>query len=133
MLYNTVMNDTVLSPQDRSDLIEMVLNAFRHWGVPSQAYAGMLGLPENTSARSLLKIQQGSALDNEAELIQRAELILKIYRGALTLFPGNANMANYWMSTESYRFNNCSPLEIMYNDGLAGMQHILDHINGDVW
>jgi hypothetical protein len=127
------MTDEPLSPQDRHDLIEMVLNVFRHWQVPSTAHAVLLGLPQDTSARALLKIQQGSALPNEADLVIRAQLILKIYRGALTLFPGNPTMANYWVTTDSYQFNNRSPLEVMHDEGLAGMQSILDHINGDVW
>ena len=127
------MSETPLSPQDRSKLIEMVLNVFRHWGVPAPAHAVLLGLPQDRSARALLKIQQGSALADEPALIARAEIILKIYRGVQTLFPGNSNMANYWISTESYQFNHHSPLEVMYDEGLAGMQTVLNHINGDVW
>ena len=127
------MSNDSLSPQDRHDLIEMVLNVFRHWGVPSSAHPVLLGLPQDTSARALLKIQQGSPLPNEADLVIRAQILLKIYRGVQTLFPGNPNMANYWVTTDSYQFNNRSPLEIMYDEGIAGMQSILDHINGDAW
>ena len=127
------MSDQPLSLQDRHDLIEMVLNVFRHWGVPSPAHPVLLGLPQNTSARALLKIQQGSPIPNETELVARAELILKIYRGVQTLFPGNASMANYWVSTDSYQFNHRSPLEVMYDEGIEGMRAVLNHINGDVW
>jgi len=127
------MSEHTLSLQDRHDLIEMVLNVFRHWKVPGDAHAVLLGLPENTSARSLLKIQQGGVLKNEAELIERAELILKIHSAIQTLFPGNTNMANYWITTESYQFDNNSPLEIMYNDGVSGMHAVLNRINGDSW
>lgn len=127
------MSETSLSTQDRSELIQMVLNVFGHWGVPTPAHAVLLGLPQDTSARALLKIQQGSALPDESALIARAEIILKIHRGVQTLFPGNSNMANYWITTESYQFNDQSPLAVMYDEGLAGMQAVLDHINGDVW
>ncbi len=111
----------------------MVLDVFQHWGVPKEAQPVLLGLPEKTAPRTLLKYQQGTPFPNEADFIAHAEIILKIYRAVQTLFPGNANMANYWMSTDSYQFNNHCPLEVMYQKGLAGMQEVLDHINGDSW
>lgn len=127
------MSATQLTHEERAELVQMVLEVFRHWAVPVQAHPVLLGLPEKTSARALLKYQQGSQFPDEAQFIAHAEMILKIHRGIQTLFPGNANMANYWMTTDSYQFGDQCPLEVMYQRGLDGMREVLDHINGESW
>jgi uncharacterized protein (DUF2384 family) len=125
------MTDT--NPAERDDLIQTLLWVMQQWGLESDERVRLLGLPENTPSRALTQYRQGKAIPNEDEFMRHAEMILAIYRAVATFFPGNPQMAHYWVTTPSTPFGGRMPLEIMLTEGLAGMQYCLDHLNGEHW
>lgn len=124
---------TQLNPAERDELLQSLLGVMQQWGLEGDEKVRLLGLPDNTPSRVLQQYRQGKAFPDETALLERAKLILAIYRAVATFFPGNPAMANYWVTTPSTPFGGRTPLELMLTDGLAGMQYCLDHLNGEHW
>jgi hypothetical protein len=124
---------TELDPTERDEMFQTLLWVLQQWGLEGPEKVRLLGLPDNTPSRALQQFRQGKAFPDEAALLQRAELLLAIYRAVASFFPGNPTMANYWVTTPSSPFGGRTPLELMLSDGIAGMQYCLDHLNGEHW
>lgn len=116
-------------------LTRTAVSILNGWDIAPAAQAVLLGLPENTKPRAMKKYQSGQPLPHEAEVLDRIECLMNMHRALEVAFPHNASMANYWVTTRNQMLNNQTPLDVMLEDGLAGMQRILGLLDnsGDWW
>ena len=61
---------------------------------------------------------------------QRLSYLLSIDRALHNVLPHNAAAARFWITTPNPLFRDQTPLHVMLTDGLAGMQRIVEHLNG---
>lgn len=114
----------------RADLAQTILTVLRNWGVSKEQQVVLLGLPEGTRPRSLNKFTVGAPFPNSDDALIRANYLLSIQNAVDSLFPHNATAANYWMTTPCHSFAEYTPLDIMLNEGIAGMKRVLNYLNG---
>jgi len=126
---------SALSDHERQiDLTRTLLNVFNDWGLNAREQFALLGLPEDTKPRTLSRFRAGMEVPDNPEFLQRAHYILAISNAIGSLFPHNETAANYWVTTAAEFFGNKSPLDIMLIHGVAGMEYLLNLLNGqDQW
>ncbi len=100
------------------------------WGVEPEDRVVLLGLPDKTPARALNRYRKGAAFADDEETRQRLSHLLNIYRLVRTILPHNAAMASYWITSPNPYFNERTPLQVMLNSGLDGMEQVVRHLNG---
>ncbi len=116
------------NPEERKDLIHSIFEILNNWQIDAELQALLVGLSAETKARELTKIKNGKAFPDEEDFMQRALEILSISKGLKSAFPGNSTLANLWVTTPSYNFNDKAPLEIMIT-GLPGLQEVSRHLH----
>ncbi len=108
-----------------------ILQILRDWHLEVEEQAALLGLPENTKPRALLRMAtHGSELLTE-DFLHRSHCLLAIKNATESLYPHNAHAASLWITTPNMLFNNVTPLRIMIAEGLAGMQRVINHLDGN--
>jgi hypothetical protein len=128
------MNTINLSAQNLQDVIQTVVGVLRDWGVEAEQQVILLGLPEDTRARTLKHYLTGKPFPAENTFLQRAHYILAIQNAVSSLYPHNPHAANFWVTTDNFFFGEKTPLDLMLSHGLEGMSRVLDHLNGiDDW
>ncbi len=116
-------------PEERKDLIHSVFQILNDWKIDLELQVILVGLSADTKTRELTKIKNGKAFPDEDEFMRRAFEILSISKGLKLAFPGNSTLANLWVTTPSYNFNDCAPVEVMLAS-FDGLQEINRHLNG---
>ena len=124
-----------MNHEELASLARETLRILNDWGIPPELQVVLLGMPEGTKPRSLNRYRSGGdAFPDDPELLQRVSCILAISKALQTMFPHSGSMADLWVTTESAYFNSHSPLEIMLEHGLNGMQNVSHHLsNNDGW
>ncbi len=95
--------ETVAS-EDRGALARMVMKLLEHWQLSTEDQAALLGL----------------AASNRDQL-ERVGHLLGIHKSLRLLFPQNPDLAYRWMSTRNRAFDNRSPVEVIKEQGFAGL------------
>jgi len=119
-----------MEPRARAELARVIMQVLDGWGLAPGQKARLLGLPESTRARALNRYLQGTPLPDDRATDQRLSHLLSIDRALHTVLPHNAALARLWITTPNPLFMDRTPLEVMLADGLLGMQHIVEHLNG---
>jgi len=116
-------------PEQRKDLIKSIFNILNDWKLGADIQVVLVGLDGSTKARELTKIKNGRNFPDEEDFMRRALVIISISQALRLVFPGNQTLADLWVTTPSYSFNDQAPIEIMI-DGLAGLNEINKHLRG---
>jgi len=123
-----------LAAADMERLTRSTLEVLHDWGLDHTHEVALLGLPMDTKARVMVRHRQGEALPQDEDLLLRSRCILEIGHALHSAFPHNPNLAHLWVTTVSPRFGDRSPLQVMLEEGLPGMERILSHLQGhDTW
>jgi hypothetical protein len=119
-----------MDTERRVDLARTLMSVLRNWGVAREQQVLLLGMPEDTRPRALNRFETGMPFPDDHDALTRANYLLSIQNAVDSLFPHNTTAANYWMTTQCQYFANQTPLDIMLNEGVAGMKRVLDYLNG---
>ncbi len=119
-----------IDEQRRADLARVIMQILDEWGVSPEQRVELLGLPDNTSAETLLLYRQGMPIPDTAGVMRRISHVLTIRNALRTTHPHNAAMADFWITTPHLYFNDESPLAVMLARGEDGMRQIVEHLNG---
>ena len=119
-----------MEPEARAELARVIMRVLDEWGLEPDQKVRLLGLPESTRARALRLYLQGTPLPDDQATDQRLSHLLSIDRALHTVLPHNTAAARFWITTPNPLFLDRTPLEVMLADGLLGMQHIVEHLNG---
>jgi len=118
-----------LNPEDRLQLARMIVNLLDEWGVEPAGQVLLLGLPEETKPRSMARYGRDLPLPEDAEVMERVEHLVGIADALRTTFPRNARMGTLWLNQRNNRFNDRVPLDVMLEDGLAGVIAVRAHLD----
>lgn len=120
------------SPEDRGVLAKMVMQLFDHWKLSTEDQAVLLGIaPSNRIALS--RYREGGAIGTSRDQYDRVGHLLGIHKNLRLLFPHNRDLAYRWMSTRNKAFDNFTPVEMIKEEGFAGLLMVrayLDHARG---
>jgi hypothetical protein len=121
--------------EQQASMARETMRILNDWAVPPEAQLALLGFPKGSKPRSLNRYRSGGETFPEApERLQRIGCILSISKALQTMFPHSGSMADLWVTTANTYFNDRSPLEIMIEHGLSGMQNVSHHLNNnDGW
>ncbi len=119
-----------LEVQRRRDMARVVVQVMRDWGLPPAGQARLLGAEHGDPRRLLESFEEGLDEVAEARLLRHMSAVLTIHTALRQMHPQSTEMANYWVSTPHPYFNERPPLDLMVDQGLEGMQQIIDHLNG---
>lgn len=111
-------------------LAQTVMEVLDGWGVPPAQQLRLLGLPEGTRARSLIRYRNGSPLPEDEAVMRRARCILGIYHALQNMYPHSAIAADHWVTSPNPRFKQQTPLELMLKQGLSAMERMLEQLDG---
>jgi len=117
------------NPEERKDLIQSIFHILNDWKLDTDIQIILVGLDVSTKGRELTKIKNGKAFPDEEDFMRRALVIISISQALRLIFPSNQTLADLWITTPSYSFNDRAPVEIMIN-GLDGINKINQHLRG---
>ncbi len=112
-----------LDQTDRTHLSEVVMNIFNDWQISSEEQLTLLGLPEGTRPRELVRFRNGTPLPNDDAVLERARHLLGIQHSLQLVFPLNHKMPSFWLKHRNRTLKGV-PMQIMLDDGLNGMQRV---------
>lgn len=119
-----------MDQQRRVQLAQTVMGVLNGWDVPPDAQCALLGLPEGTKARKLNQFRSGTAFPEDHGMLLRAHYILSIQNAVASMYPHNTEVGNYWVTTPNPFFNERTPLQVMLESGVDGMETVVNHLNG---
>jgi hypothetical protein len=118
-----------LNHEERLQLARMIVNLLNEWGVEPAGQVLLLGLPEETKPRSMAQFGRDVPLPEDADVMERVEHLVGIADALRTTFPRNARMGTLWLNQRNNRFGDRVPLDVMLEDGLAGVIAVRAHLD----
>lgn len=115
--------------QNELDITELSQEAFyilAAWKINPHQQANLLGI----SNLEQFLIYRNSTLPNTEEVLLRAQLLISIDRIICLSFPHAPQLGRLWITTPSPILSNRNPLEVMLEEGLAGIKQIHAVLNG---
>ena len=116
--------------EEHVELSRAVMRLLGAWGVPAAEQPALLGLDPRIHRRELNRCRFGAALPDAGDVYERAQLLLAIGAAAAQLFPHSSVAAEVWATTPQLRFGGHTPLQIMLEEGCAGMRRVVDYLMG---
>lgn len=111
--------ETVAS-EDRGALARMVMKLLEHWRLSTEDQAALLGLAASSRA-ALGRYRRGEAIGSNRDQLERVGHLLGIHKSLRLLFPQNPDLAYRWMTTRNRAFENRTPVEVIKDQGFAGL------------
>jgi len=114
---------------ERAKLAKMVCRAMTHWQMDDATQCRLLGLSARSKA-VLARYREGTPFPDQPDRRYRAAALLTLYKSMASLYPANPELAHRWPTARNQGLNNRIPLEIMLEEGLAGIRCIERYVNG---
>jgi len=99
------------------------------WQIRGMDQLTLLALPDKVKSRQLRQYHEGTPFPDSSELDQRIEHLAGIADALRTTYPRNNMMGKFWLNQDNHRFNNRSPLSVMLNDGMEGLETVRAHLD----
>ncbi|MBI3561049.1 MAG: DUF2384 domain-containing protein [Gammaproteobacteria bacterium] len=110
-------------------LTRMIMSILDSWGLNGQAQMSLLDLPKGIPVRALRRYREDTPFPDEAAVYERVDHIVGIYDALRTTYPHNPPMGALWMKQRNVRFQDQSPLQVIVEEGLAGLVRIRTHLD----
>ncbi|MDM8547629.1 MbcA/ParS/Xre antitoxin family protein [Candidatus Venteria ishoeyi] len=118
-----------LTEQERTELALSIINLLNYWKIEPVSQINLLGLPEKTKPRALKRYQGGTPLPEDHDTLHRAVSFLRIHESLLITYPHNKAMGKIWLTTPNRRFQDKTPLSVMLEQGMDGIQQVRSHLD----
>jgi hypothetical protein len=121
-------NEPVLSEQERISQTKMMMRLFELWSLTPEQQAVCLGLSTKTRT-NINKYKAGKALlPLYRDIQERIKILLTIHKYLRMLFPRNEEIVYRWITLPNRYFENFSPLDIIHQQGLIGLDAIQKYL-----
>ncbi len=118
-----------MTSDERAELARVVMQVLDEWNIEADQRASLLGLAGDTRKRVLDRHRHGKPFADDRETQQRLSHLLTIHRLLGLVLPHNPAMAAHWITCPNPYFNELTPLQIMLDLGLEGMERVVSHLN----
>lgn len=119
-----------LTHEERVQLTRAALKALGTWGVTAGQQGALLGLGSATRQREMNRYRLGTCLPDVGDVYARVDLLLRVDAAVRLVFPHCGAAADLWVTTPLPRFGGLTALDVMIEDGLNGMQCVMDALDG---
>lgn len=123
------MNKTQIADVDRTRVGPMLMKLFSHWRISTGDQISLLGLPKDNRA-ALNQYRNGQLLSKDRDKLERAGMLLGIHKSLRLLFPHSRELAYGWMTRANQAFNGASPVELINEQGMAGLYTVRAYLDG---
>jgi len=122
----------VLSDKEREQQTSMIMQLFKHWQLTNSERALILGLSPRTGT-SINNYNTGKAyLPQYRDIQDRVGHLFAIHRYLKRAYPYNTELAYRWIKTPNFDFQQHTPLEIIVNEGFAGLLRVRNYLASDL-
>ena len=118
----------IKSKESRIAAAKMVMRLLAHWQLSTADQLVLLGLNEKNRS-TLVRYRQGGALQPRRDLLERVGYLFDIYIQLSTIFPTNRNQAYGWMTARIQSLHNLTPVEVVKQHGLIGLNMLNKYLN----
>jgi hypothetical protein len=120
---------TEFSYDERVQLTRAVVKTLGSWGVTAAQQGTLLGLGDSTRQREMNRYRLGACLPDVDDVYARVQLLLRVDAAVRLVFPHCGAAADLWVTTPLPRFGGLAALDVMIEDGLNGMQCVMDALD----
>ena len=112
------------------DITRAVMGLVDSWDLDVSETQAVLSLPSNVRARTLHKYREGrEALPDTADVLRRAQYLLRIADALRTTYPCNPRMSSRWIRMPHRRFGKRTPLSMILSSGETGLVAVLAELD----
>ena len=112
-------------------LVFEALRILDRWKLDNSEQLSLLNLPTDMHPRMLKRLRRGdSQMQENHDMLDRVRCIFEIDQSLQQMFPFNAGMANYWVTTPNLNLQEQRPVDVMLAHGTEGMQTVTQQLNG---
>jgi hypothetical protein len=115
-MQRTALN--IHSAVARKAYAKMIAKLFTLWKLSTEDELLLLGLRSHRTAR---RYRQGASAGHRADKMERIGHLLAIHRSLRMLFPHERRLVYAWIKLPNKDFGDLRPLDIMLQDGIAGI------------
>ncbi len=116
---------------EKSALTKMIIQLFKHWRIPIEDQFDLLGLKlTNFSVLSLYPYGKPILIGKEQYI--RLSLLLRIHKSLRILFANNKVELYSWMQSKNKAFKNRTPVQMVKEFGLTGLQIVNSYLDTKV-
>lgn len=118
-------DSNLASEETRKRLTKVVMRLLSEWDLKTAEELKLLGLRE--TSRTMLSHYRNleNALPYDQDKLERAGLLLNIYKNIYALYPENESLRKTWIKRTNKMLDDKRPLDIMLDNGLFGMADIM--------
>lgn len=117
-----------ISPEIQMMLTKTTMSVMDGWKLTPDEMRELLGLPVEVRSRSFQKYRSHQPFPNEAEVLRRADYVVRIAGALRTTYPANPQMAPRWLRQPHRRFGR-PPLVLMITEGEDGLMQVLAELD----
>jgi hypothetical protein len=118
-----------LDYQEQVRITNMIMELLEDWEISNADKIVLLGLPEETRARSMARYHNETAFPNDEKIHERLEHLIGIANALRLANPRSEQEGARWLRRKNRRFTQRTPLETMLEDGLGGIVAVRMHID----
>lgn len=112
-------------PKLREQLTKIVIRLLDEWDLKTADKLSLLGL-RKTSRNMLLRYRSlDTILPNDQDKLERAGLLLAIYKNLHDLYPENPELRRTWIQRNNALLDGQRPLDLMLANGLFGLADMM--------
>lgn len=113
---------------DRQAICRMLTQLFVLWKLTDNECLAVFDLPPEEH-EVLTRLRNGDPRALNPGLLESAGHLLGIHKNLRRLFPQNRDLAYVWMKTSNRAFDDCTPIDFIGKNGLAGLQTVRAYLD----
>lgn len=118
------------SEAERRALSKAFFKLVEHWGLSNEQTARLLGWSYSNKRTTLESMREGrSGLPKDQDKLERVQDLVNIHKSLRILFPNQKNLVYEWVQVPRERFGDYTALDIMLEDGKAGITAIRRYLD----
>ena len=122
--------ETDVRQQTLLELTRAVVRMMESWGLGTEQMSAALALPEQAGAATFHRYREGQeSLPDEANVLRRAQYMLRISDALRTTYPRNPEMAAHWIRRGHRRMGRRTPLDVILAGDEAGIISVLSELD----
>lgn len=99
------------------------------WQIKAADQVTLLSFADNVKPRQMCHFHQGTPFPESGELDLRIDYLAGIADALRTTYPRNSQMGKFWLNQKNKKLQNRSPLAIMLEDGIDGIEMVRAHLD----
>lgn len=117
-----------MTPEHRLTLTKATMSILDSWKLGVEEMRIVMGLPENSRARTFYKYRSHLPFPDEESIHRRVDYVMRISGALHTTYPTNESMGWRWLRQKHRRFGR-APLSVMLDGGEEGLVAVLAELD----